>query len=752
MKYFIFFTIFLLASSQTLALEWEHAFPIDEDTYRFSKLTNSFSLQGVSQQSVDTDSSGNIFTVFSADDVVHFCHNNTTLGDFECDEVDTGEQASIVVETSNLLHISYYNPDDKDLMYARSYNGGSSWTLRTIDSTDDVGQHNAIALKDTDNSVHDAVISYYDETSKDLKVALVKPSGTTTLTTVDSATDVGLYTSIGVDSTGDYHVSYYDQHLRNLKYAFFDGSSWTKTTLHIGSNDVGKHTNLKIDPFDDVHLVYMESPSTSHPKWKINYLVNASGTWSSPSIVEDSFDYLFNPTLDVDSTSGYPQVGYCDYGVNKMRYAKLSSIAPVWLRSTITDGCNGTVFFRDHSTTSSGTNVIELGFMIADIQEHGSDILIHSFDNHTNPIANFIKNQSDEVFSSAAWYTIEDTSHLSGFVFNNSDYPVFVHYNSTSGFWELAEYSSSSYSFDNISISFAHNKILRLDSSDNAYIYYTSYSSSTSEYTLRYRDNSSGSWATSSTGLTFSTEDFDFVFDNSDNIHIAKTDSATLYHITDSSGSYVETAVDTTVGSTIEEVKLNIDSSGFIHIVYLTSGDELKYATNTSGTWTTESIEDLSADIYLDPHLNFILDSQDDAHIAIYYVSWDDMAGVYHQRKVYYATNNSGSWTSETPEAAAGWRRHSGFDQKLGLFVNANDEPYLIYNQMDEYSWSMGMASASYDSTTSTWTIEHDIETDLGLPEDEYCEEIFTSLTSTGTNGFACETAYEDYIYIYTEK
>jgi hypothetical protein len=57
-------------------------------------------------------------------------------------------------------------------------------------------------------------------------VAAQPGAGTWNITTVDSAGNVGLYTSIALDGNGYPHISYYDSTHEYLKYAYKDASGW----------------------------------------------------------------------------------------------------------------------------------------------------------------------------------------------------------------------------------------------------------------------------------------------------------------------------------------------------------------------------------------------------------------------------------------------------------------------------------------------------------------------------------------------
>jgi hypothetical protein len=119
-------------------------------------------------------------------------------------------QKSIAVEkTTNRPHIAYGG----DSLY-HAYYDGTTWHYETVDSSQTVGEYASIALDDSDK-VH---ISYYDVTDQDLKYATNK-SGSWVTTTVDAAGDVGSYASIATDSNNAVYISYYDATNKDLKYA-----------------------------------------------------------------------------------------------------------------------------------------------------------------------------------------------------------------------------------------------------------------------------------------------------------------------------------------------------------------------------------------------------------------------------------------------------------------------------------------------------------------------------------------------------
>ena len=116
----------------------------------------------------------------------------------------------------------------------------------TLDSAGNVGYYTSIAIGVNGNPI----ISHHDDTSTALKVAACDdPTCTTnTNTTLDSAGFVGSHTSIAIGIDGNPIISYYDATNANLKVAACDDpacTTSTNTTLDSAGN-VGWYTSIAI--------------------------------------------------------------------------------------------------------------------------------------------------------------------------------------------------------------------------------------------------------------------------------------------------------------------------------------------------------------------------------------------------------------------------------------------------------------------------------------------------------------------------
>ena len=127
-----------------------------------------------------------------------------------------GMYTSLALTSSNLPVISYYDSTNGDLKLAVCTDAAcTSPAISTLDSTGVVGKYTSIAV----TSSNLPVISYYDETNGDLKLALCNNADckSSTISTLDSTDNVGSHTSIAVTSSNLPVISYYDETNQNLK-------------------------------------------------------------------------------------------------------------------------------------------------------------------------------------------------------------------------------------------------------------------------------------------------------------------------------------------------------------------------------------------------------------------------------------------------------------------------------------------------------------------------------------------------------
>ena len=159
---------------------------------------------------------------------VAHCSDVTCSAGHTVKAIDFGETVvvglftSITIGRDGLPIISYYDDTNGDLKVAHCGSFDCTTladnTITTVDSTGNVGEYTAITI----GADGLPVISYYDYTKHDLKVAHcgnIYCSTNNTLTTVDSTGNVGQYTSITIGVDGLPIISYRDATNTDLRVA-----------------------------------------------------------------------------------------------------------------------------------------------------------------------------------------------------------------------------------------------------------------------------------------------------------------------------------------------------------------------------------------------------------------------------------------------------------------------------------------------------------------------------------------------------
>lgn len=169
---------------------------------------------------------------------------------------DVGSFSSIAVDTNNHPMISYMIEKYDQLRFAECTHECSTrqdyWEITTVDASDNnVGSFSSLVV-DSANRPH---ISYYDATNKNLKYA-VRDSDEETfdVSTVDSDGDVGWYTSIALDVNNNVYITYFDQSEGDLRILVNPGKSNSESVIVAYKGTVGRFSSVDtymIDEDDD---------------------------------------------------------------------------------------------------------------------------------------------------------------------------------------------------------------------------------------------------------------------------------------------------------------------------------------------------------------------------------------------------------------------------------------------------------------------------------------------------------------------
>lgn len=168
-----------------------------------------------------------------------------------------GQFVSIALDSKGFIGVAYYDANNADLKFAH-YNN-VAWTAETADATYTTGYYPSLKFDASDR----AVITYYSKTSADLKLALRSPTmtpATWTLSTIDSAGDVGRYSSLALNpTTGRWAVGYENTGLGTFKYAEQTSKGWGVVTVDAATRGGGGYISLAFSSAGKASMSYYDA-------------------------------------------------------------------------------------------------------------------------------------------------------------------------------------------------------------------------------------------------------------------------------------------------------------------------------------------------------------------------------------------------------------------------------------------------------------------------------------------------------------
>jgi chitodextrinase len=209
----------------------------------------------LSQCEIVVDSNKNVHIVYNASGTIKYITNQSGIWDTEIIEqtnLISPYSISLAIDTSNNLHVSYYDYTnfgiDGELIYATNVSG--SWVKTVVDNDGDVGINSSIAI-DSGGFVH---ISYFDRINKRTKYAS-NSSGMWMIDIINNDQDTSVISSIAVDSLGKAHVSYIHDPSDALFYSNNASGNWNTYELDSASY-LSSETSIAVDANNDVHIIY----------------------------------------------------------------------------------------------------------------------------------------------------------------------------------------------------------------------------------------------------------------------------------------------------------------------------------------------------------------------------------------------------------------------------------------------------------------------------------------------------------------
>ena len=223
---------------------------------------------------------------------------------------NVGSYTSITIGTDGLPIISYYDLTNDDLKVVHCSEIDCSNTgSNTITTMDSGGRYTSIAIG-TDGL---PIISYYYTPSYDLKIVHCSEidcsnTGSNTITTMDSGGILGEYTSITIGTDGLPIISYYDNATKNnLKVAHCSNISCSSSTLTTvdSTGDVGLYTSIAIGTDGLPIISYWDADNYN---LKVIHCANTScSSYNTPIIITAAEEGSI-----IIGTDGLPIISYFD--------------------------------------------------------------------------------------------------------------------------------------------------------------------------------------------------------------------------------------------------------------------------------------------------------------------------------------------------------------------------------------------------------------------------------------------------------
>ena len=309
-------------------------------TLRFSPTSPGTKTATITIYNNDNDEGSYLFTVSALANGITTIDTNNNVGQY----------ASLTLGPDNNIYTSYYDATSSYLRFAKSTDGGTTWSKRLVDSSAAVGQFSSIAADGT--SVY---IAYYDASTTRLKIAKSSDCGSTwgTPKEIENTADVGQYTAIA--AIGDtVYVAYYDATNLKLKFAKSTdaGITWPGASIVTvddggGVTNVGQYTSMAVDG-SDVYISYYDVTNTN---LKVAKSIDGGATWPGGNLVTadngTNVGQYTSIAVDYDGANTNIYVSYYDVNGTSLYFATADETN--WTTSPW-----GTRMQVDNTATSTG--------------------------------------------------------------------------------------------------------------------------------------------------------------------------------------------------------------------------------------------------------------------------------------------------------------------------------------------------------------------------------------------------------------
>ncbi len=295
------------------------------------------------------------------------CSSGNTITTVDSASISMGRYTSVAISTDGFPVISYYDLTNGDLRVAKCTDIYCTSTTTTLTTVDDGGA-NVVGIRTSLAIGTDGlpVISHHDDTSGDLefvKCGNAACSSGNSTTTLDSTGDVGDFASLAIGTDGAPVISYFDLTNGDLKVIKCGNTACsagnTITTLDSSVAVIGKHTSLAIGTDGFPVISYYNETDGDLKVMKCGNTSCSSGNSSTTVDTTDDIGQYTSIKLAVD---GFPVISYADITNEDLKVLKCGNAAC---------SSGNAIYTPDPSTNPVGT------FTAIGISKDGSPYVAH---------------------------------------------------------------------------------------------------------------------------------------------------------------------------------------------------------------------------------------------------------------------------------------------------------------------------------------------------------------------------------------
>ncbi len=272
--------------------------------------------------------------------------NLTVLSSSKQTTIDTA------YDKSGVLHLAYYDPSTRKLMYTSRNEANSLWnTPVVVDSSNaDLGQHLSLAIDQAGRPA----IAYFDSTNADLKYATLNQGTHWSTRVIDSNKSTGQFPSLVFNAVGNPQIAYYYKSSGRLRLASFNSTSNTWGTSTIDATaDVGTYASLAFeDSGGDGTLAVAYADQTNGDLKYARYDTTATpATWLIAKV-----DNLAGVgSIDLTLSNGAARIAYQDLLLADVKFAYKDTN---WFPAKVAEAGNVGKNIRTYFDASDGYHIV----------------------------------------------------------------------------------------------------------------------------------------------------------------------------------------------------------------------------------------------------------------------------------------------------------------------------------------------------------------------------------------------------------